>query len=128
MYYWKPDVQAMDTIESVRHIIEGEHIYHNIIAGGGALNNFVSPWEDKKYDSIEDEIAFAIPYRKAFLDMISSINPQDLQTKEIIRTEYNQRRTLGDYLNRVAYHESVHTGQLLSYMRTFGVDRPSVWD
>ena len=31
-------------------------------------------------------------------------------------------------LLRVAYHESVHTGQLLDYLRTAGVPRELIWD
>ncbi|MED4141514.1 DinB family protein, partial [Priestia megaterium] len=26
------------------------------------------------------------------------------------------------------YHESVHAGQLLQYLRIMGVDRPRIWD
>lgn len=37
-------------------------------------------------------------------------------------------RDLGDMLLRIAYHESVHTGQLLDYLRTAGVPRINVWD
>ncbi len=37
-------------------------------------------------------------------------------------------RELGDMLLRVAYHESVHTGQLLDYLRTAKVKRPIIWD
>lgn len=29
---------------------------------------------------------------------------------------------------RIAYHEAVHTGQLLNYMRNMGVERPDIWD
>jgi uncharacterized damage-inducible protein DinB len=118
----------MSTIEMIRHTIEGEHIYHNIIEGRGELGNFISPWEGKIYESIEAEIDFAKPYRKAFLDMITTLTPADLANIEIVRSALNQRRKLGDYLNRIAYHESVHTGQLLSYLRTFGMDRPNIWD
>jgi uncharacterized damage-inducible protein DinB len=128
MYHWKPDTEAMSTIEMIRHTIEGEHIYHNIIEGRGELGNFVSPWEGKIYESIEAEIEFAKPYRNTFFEMINTLTPADLDNIEIVRTTINQRRKLGDYLNRIAYHESVHTGQLLSYLRTFGVDRPNIWD
>ncbi|MCZ6703275.1 MAG: hypothetical protein O6940_09575 [Ignavibacteria bacterium] len=44
------------------------------------------------------------------------------------RREVDQRKKLGDYLNRIAYHESVHTGQMLSYLRTLGIERPQIWD
>jgi hypothetical protein len=31
-------------------------------------------------------------------------------------------------LLRIAYYESVHTGQLLDYLSTAGIPRISVWD
>jgi uncharacterized damage-inducible protein DinB len=63
-----------------------------------------------------------------FLEFVSGFTPEELETVEIIRAEKNQRRILVDYLQRVAYHEAVHTGQLLGYLRTIGVERPNIWD
>ncbi|MED2149537.1 DinB family protein, partial [Bacillus thuringiensis] len=37
-------------------------------------------------------------------------------------------RNLGDMLMRMAYHEAVHTGQLLRDMRALGLKRPHLWD
>jgi len=51
-----------------------------------------------------------------------------LENVRIERKEVGQSKKLGDYLNRIAYHESVHTGQILSYLRTIGIDRPQIWD
>ncbi|MBJ8050318.1 DinB family protein, partial [Bacillus cereus group sp. N18] len=31
-------------------------------------------------------------------------------------------------LMRIAYHEGVHTGQMLDYMRTMKIERPNIWD
>ncbi|KGX84977.1 hypothetical protein N784_11420 [Pontibacillus litoralis JSM 072002] len=42
--------------------------------------------------------------------------------------EFSYIKKLGDMLLRVAYHESVHTGQLLDYMSTMRVARPNIWD
>jgi uncharacterized damage-inducible protein DinB len=67
-------------------------------------------------------------HRNAFLTTLKSFTANDLETIEIVRSEKNQRRKLGDYLLRIAYHESVHTGQLLSYYRTMGIKRPLIWD
>ena len=60
--------------------------------------------------------------------MISTLNESDLEHVRIERKEVSQSKKLGDYLNRMAYHESVHTGQMLSYLRTIGIDRPQIWD
>ncbi len=128
MYFWKPDNEAMHTLESVRHILESEHLFHTIVNNRGNLGDYPSPWKDKLYTNIQDEIDFAKPYRTKFIATIQSFSLNELENEEIIRSEVGQRRKIGDYLNRIAYHESIHTGQLLSYMRTFGIDRPNIWD
>jgi uncharacterized damage-inducible protein DinB len=128
-YNWQPDHEAMTIIEMVRHVFESEHAYHTIIENRGAKGaDYISPWENRPYTNVVDEVAFAKPYREAFLEMVRSFSAGDLTEVEIIRAELGQRRKLGDYFLRVAYHESVHTGQMLSYLRTLGVDRPKVWD
>jgi uncharacterized damage-inducible protein DinB len=126
-YSWKPDGAAMSMIETVRHILEGEHWFHNIIINRGTVD-FASPWKDLPYTDIDAEIVFAKPYRQKFISDIMNFTATDFTNIEINRPEKNQRRKLGDYLLRTAYHESVHTGQLLDYMRTAGIERPLIWD
>ncbi|WP_240723638.1 hypothetical protein [Flavobacterium sp. J27] len=60
--------------------------------------------------------------------MITNLNESDLENVKIERNEVGQSKKLGDYLNRIAYHESAHTGQMLNYLRTFGIERPQIWD
>lgn len=60
--------------------------------------------------------------------MINGLKESDLENVRIERKEVGQSKKIGDYLNRIAYHESVHTGQILSYLRTIGIDRPQIWD
>jgi hypothetical protein len=60
--------------------------------------------------------------------MIDDLNESDLINIKIERKEVGQSKILGDYLNRIAYHEAVHTGQILNYLRTIGIDRPQIWD
>ena len=126
--FWKPDNAAMNTIEMIRHILEGEHLFHTIVNNRGDIGDYVSPWNEKSYTNLHDEIDFAKPYREEFIETIKSFSEEDLDTIEIIRSEKGQRRKLVDYLQRIAYHESVHTGQILFYMRTFGIKRPLIWD
>jgi uncharacterized damage-inducible protein DinB len=78
--------------------------------------------------SIEEEIAFASPHHAAFMEVISHFSETQLEEIEIVRPKANLKRKLGDYLQRIAYHEAIHTGQLLSYLRTMNVDRPQIWD
>jgi uncharacterized damage-inducible protein DinB len=126
-YHWRPDAQAMSVIEMIRHVLEGEHWFHRIIEAGKSVV-FESPWKDRPYTTVADELAFAQPFRDDFLKMAASLTAEELEQKEIVREELGQRRKLGDYLLRTAYHESVHTGQLLDYLRTAKVERIKVWD
>lgn len=127
---WKPDEDALTCAEMIRHLLEGEFLYHQILIGRGskALSNLFNPYEAKEFISVDDELEFARPYREEFLKYIKTININDLENIEIDRSNVGYVRTLGDMLLRIAYHESVHTGQLLDYMRTMGIDRPKIWD
>ncbi len=127
-YNWRPDADAMTCLEMVRHVLEAEHLFHVIVNNRGNLGDYVSPWTNLPYHNVADEIAFAQPFRKQFFETIDNFLAADFDGIEIVRSEKNQRRKLGDYLLRIAYHESVHTGQLLDYMRTLGIERPNVWD
>jgi uncharacterized damage-inducible protein DinB len=127
-YNWQPDANAMTCLQMVRHALEAEHLFHIIVNNRGNLGDYVSPWADLPYTNVVDEIAFAQPFRLQFFETIDRFSAADFDTIEIVRSEKNQRRKLGDYLLRIAYHESVHTGQLLDYMRSIGIERPNVWD
>ena len=119
---WKPDKDAMNILQMIRHVLEAEHLFHKIIENRGNLGDYNSPWEKMEYDDLNKEIEFAQKYRDDFMEMIKALSPSDLDTIRIDRSEVGQSKTLGDYLNRIAYHESVHTGQMLGYLRTARVD------
>jgi uncharacterized damage-inducible protein DinB len=125
---WKPDDKAFTIIEMIRHILEGEHLYHKIIENRGNLGNYQSPWKGLKYINLEYELNFSAKYRESFIHMIEDLDTFDLARIRIERVEVGQSKKLGDYLNRIGYHESVHTGQILSYLRTIGIKRPNIWD
>lgn len=127
-YSWKPDKEAMSILEMVRHVLEGEHLFHKIVENRGNLGDYLSPWEGRIYTNVQDEIDFAKPFRDDFFKTIRAFSSEDLSQIEIVRSEKGQRRKLGDYLQRIAYHEAVHTGQMLSYLRTLGIERPQIWD
>jgi uncharacterized damage-inducible protein DinB len=127
-YFWQPDSEAMNCLEMVRHVLESEHLFHIIVNKRGNLGDYVSPWEGRPYTNLKAEIEFSEPYRVAFIQTIREFSGSDFSKIEIIRSEKGQRRKLGDYLQRIAYHEAVHTGQLLSYLRILGLERPQIWD
>ncbi|AZB41754.1 DinB family protein [Bacillus sp. FJAT-42376] len=127
---WRPDEKALTCAEMIRHAVESEFFYHHILIrrGSQSLSDLINPFEAKEFTTVEDELAFAQPYREEFLKYVMSISANDLENIQIDRSDAGYIRTLGDMLLRIAYHESVHTGQLLDYMRTMDIDRPKVWD
>lgn len=118
----------MSCLEMVRHVLEGEHLFHQVANNRGNLGHYPSPWNNLPYSDVAAELVFALPYRQQFIKTVQSFTPEGLDTINIIRTEAGQKRKLGDYLLRIGYHESVHAGQLLSYLRTLQAERPNVWD
>jgi len=126
-YFWKPDKDAMHCLEMIRHVLGSDYWFHYIMINRGNIENFKALGEDRPYKDIENEIEFFTPYRKQFLQDIRNLSTNDLETIEIIRSESGTRRSLSNFLLRVAYHEGVHAGQFLSYLRTLGIERPSIW-
>jgi uncharacterized damage-inducible protein DinB len=125
---WKSDKDAESFIEVIRHVLECERLFHARIINRGILTNYISPWKGRPIINLEDELKFAKPFRNEFLSMVRSFSEKDLDSIEIIGKEKTRTRKLGDYLLRAAYHESVHTGQFLSNLRTLHIDRPYIWD
>ena len=58
----------------------------------------------------------------------AQLSDDDLNTISIDRSDVGYIRKAGDFILRIAYHEAVHAGQMLQYLRMAGVPRPSVWD
>lgn len=127
---WKPDSQALTCSEMIRHVLEAEFLYHTILISGGSSGskNIDNPFMLKEFTSLEDELTFIQPFRNDFLEYIEALSEQDLDEKKINREDVGYTRTLEDMLLRIAYHESVHTGQLLGYMRQMKLERPNIWD
>ena len=126
--HWKPDIEAMTFIEMIRHVLESEHYYHLAIQNHGSLAEFDSPFEKQPFSTVNEELKFAEPFRNDFFKTIKSFSEEDLTSIKIDRSDSGYVRSLGDMLLRIAYHESVHTGQLLDYLRTAKVPRVRVWD
>lgn len=125
---WKPDSEAMTCIEMVRHVLEGEWLYMQMLRGGGSLASEDSPFNPRPYTDVAAELAFAAPYRKEFLELVASYTAEELNTRKVDRSDRGYVRTFGDFILRMAYHESVHAGQLLGYLRTMNAPRPNIWD
>jgi uncharacterized damage-inducible protein DinB len=126
--HWKPDEGAMSCVGMVRHVLEGEYLYTLMLRSGGSLASDDSPFAARPYTSVEDELAFAEPYRRETLELVRSYSPLELSARKVDRADKGYVRTVGDFILRMAYHESVHAGQLLGYLRAMGAPRPNVWD
>lgn len=124
---WKPDNEAMTAIEMVRHVLEADYGWQMIIQNK-SLKNYKTPWVSKPFVSVEDELEFAKPYRTSFLESIKAFSDQELNDLEIIHPGNGESKNLSKYLLRIGYHESVHAGQFLSYLRAMNVVRPNIWD
>lgn len=125
---WKPDSEAMSINEMIRHVLDSEHYYHLSILHEGSLSTYESPYEDRAFTTLQEELDFSGPYRNAFLDTVKSFNEEDLSRIQIDRSDVGYIRSLGNMLLRIAYHEAVHAGQLLDYLRSAQLNRPKVWD
>ncbi len=124
----KPDPEAMSAIEMVRHVLEGEYLYMLMAKERRGVSEDRSPFAGRPFAGVDDEIAFAVPYRREFERMVDGLSDDDLESIEIDRSEVGYKRKLGDFLLRAIYHEAVHCGQLLGYLRAMGIHRPKVWD
>ncbi|MFT3674419.1 MAG: DinB family protein [Chitinophagaceae bacterium] len=126
-YHWRPDDDALTALELIRHVLQADYGW-NIIINRGDMTNYRTPWENRPYLNVEDELAFAEPHRQKFLDSIRQFTEAELGETVIIHPGNGTKKILGDYLLRIGYHESVHAGQFLSYLRAMKVDRPFIWD
>lgn len=126
--HWRPTPENMSYIEMVRHVLESENIYHHIILNHGKMGNFKSPLSDNPFGSVEEELRNAQPYRERFLQMINSFTEAELDEVYIVRKELGINCKLGDYLLRIAYHESVQHGQMLGFLLAVQAPEQCVFD
>lgn len=126
-YHWKTDEGAMSAIEMIRHVLEADYGWNKIIKQE-SMSNYVSPWHNRAFVSVDDEIKFAEPYRTAFLESIQKFSDKTLNETNIIHPGNGKKKNLGQYLLRIGYHEGVHAGQFLLYLRAMQIERPNIWD
>ncbi|PTB88966.1 hypothetical protein C9994_17590, partial [Marivirga lumbricoides] len=82
-YSWKPDEKAMSAIEMVRHVLEADYGW-NIIINNGSMTNYRTPWRNRPFISVADELEFAEPYRNAFLESVRQFSDMELSETEIV--------------------------------------------
>jgi uncharacterized damage-inducible protein DinB len=125
---WRPEPGAMSAIELVRHVLEDDLFYALVIEHRGRLPETPSPFLNRPVTTVTEDVAFAEPHRARLLETVRQFSDEELRDGSIARPERGYVRRIGDFILRVAYHEAIHAGQLMVYLRLLGVDRPNVWD
>src|SRR5438477_10766382 len=87
-----------------------------------------STFTDHHLDDLDTALSITNLNRESLLGNIRQLSEADQHTISIDRSDVGYVRKAGDFILRIAYHESVHAGQMLQYLRMTGVPRPSIWD
>jgi uncharacterized damage-inducible protein DinB len=126
---WRPDIGALSVGETIRHVLLHDLSWLKI------LQEKRLPTDeehlhllDRPYTDLQDEIDRSIQYQKEFIELIKTYNEEELLSIYISWPHKPIKRTLGDTLERKSYHDAVHTGQLLQYLRMLNIERPMIWD
>ncbi|MEO0527741.1 MAG: DinB family protein [Bacteroidota bacterium] len=120
--HWKSKGQSFSCIELVRHVLEQEYLLFKSIKTQGRVNRSLSPWNGKKYGTVADELNFAAVYRSEFIQMVSRLENVDFQSVYVGKPKDNlSKKSLALHLNQMAYHESIHTGELIQNLTTLGL-------
>jgi hypothetical protein len=124
---WRPDPDAMTCFEMVRHVLEADYLYGQMLRERRSYSGD-SPFADRHFGDLDAALGFANPYRESLLETVLQLSDDDLNTIAIDRNDIGYIRKAGDFILRIAYREAVHAGQMLQYLRMAGVPRPSIWD
>jgi hypothetical protein len=126
---WRPDKEALSFGEMIRHVWSASFQYHMILRNNGSVKTeTLTPYDQEPIKSIKKEIELSELYFDDFLEYVHSLSIEELGSRLIDRSDVGYQRYLGDMLLRIAYHDAVHTGQFLQYLRMVGLERPKVWD
>ncbi|ASS67779.1 MULTISPECIES: DinB family protein [unclassified Paenibacillus] len=126
---WRPDAAALSIGQMIRHVLLHDRSWLLILKEGRL------PTEEERellwnspFISVKEEADRTELHHIRFLDYVSSLDAADFATKKIRWPHKPIERLLGDALERKSYHDAVHTGQLLQYMRMLQLERPDIWD
>ncbi len=126
---WRPDKEAMTFGETIRHVWGAGYYYHIMLLNNGSVKKGTpAPFEQEPIKSVNGEIELSQSYFEDFIEYVQSLSTNELESRLIDRSDVGYQRYLGDMLLRIAYHDSVHTGQFLQYMRMVGLERQKIWD
>ncbi|MEK5522861.1 hypothetical protein B5V89_18975 [Heyndrickxia sporothermodurans] len=126
---WQPDKDAMSFGEMIRHVWTSSYYYHLMLEKNGSIKEEApASFDEEPIISIEKEIELSKPYFDNFISYVQSLSTDELKNRLIDRSDVGYQRYLGDMLLRIAYHDGVHAGQFLQYLRMIGLERPLIWD
>ena len=126
---WRPDKEALSFGEMIRHVWSASFHYHMVLKNNGSVKTETpTPYDQEPIISIKKEIELSELYFEDFIEYVQSLSVEELESRMIDRSDVGYQRYLGDMLLRIAYHDSVHAGQFLQYLRMVGLERPMIWD
>jgi len=125
--HYKPDNEAMTVIEMIAHVLTCERVFHARLKASGPAKNEEQIWNTAVSNSVQEQLDASKLHRANFMNYLSNLTENDFIGRRVIIPERKQNIGLTDYLSRMIYHESVHTGQLMSYLRQGGHERPDIW-
>ncbi|MDQ0217918.1 DinB family protein [Peribacillus cavernae] len=126
---WQPDEEALSFGEMIRHVWGASYHYHMVLLNNGSLKiEEPAPFEQEPISSVKREAELSEPYFNDFIAYVQSLHPEELHLRLVDRSDVGYQRYLGDMLLRIAYHDAVHAGQFLQYIRQAGLERPNIWD
>lgn len=126
---WKSDKEAMTFGEMIRHVWSASFHYHMLLRNNGSIKTDIHiPYDEEPITSVEKEIELSQSYFSDFIEYVESISTEELESRLINRSDVGYQRYLGDMLLRIAYHDAIHTGQFLQYLRMVELERPLIWD
>lgn len=126
---WKPDAEALSIGAMIRHVLLHDLGWLLILTEGRlATEEEQAPLWGAPFTDVQAEIDRAQPYHEAFLAYVQSLDPAEYGERIVQWPHRPIARSLGDALERKSYHDAVHTGQLLQYLRTLQLPRPVIWD
>ncbi|MHC0037681.1 DinB family protein [Pseudoneobacillus sp. C159] len=126
---WKPDKNAQSVSEIIRHVLLHDFYWLMILKEERLPTaEELQHLAKKPFTNLQDEIGWSRVYQNQFSEFIKTLDVNELGTRYISWPHKPIRRTLGDTLERKSYHDAVHTGQLLQYLRMLQIERPLIWD
>lgn len=126
---WRPDKEALSFGEMIRHVWRSSYHYHMVLKNNGSVKTGTpTPYDQEPIISIKKEIELSELYFEEFIEYVQSLSVEELESRMIDRSDVGYQRYLGDMLLRIAYHDAVHAGQFLQYLRMIDLERPMIWD